>query len=1433
MRVLDKILRNKLESTVKSARDIAEEGSRIALQALAVDAPEPFSHLTPEDRDLRNRLRARARQIGDQKAVANGKHGIDHLVQECAYEHWHRMLFARFLAENNLLMHPEGVPVTLKECEELAKEEEDVENGWELAARYASRMLPQIFRPDTPVLRVKLSLEHQQRLEKLLEDLDVDTFKARDSLGWVYQFWQAKRKDEINASEVKIGADELPAVTQLFTEPYMVDFLLQNTLGAWWVGRHGRDSLPMEMPYLRFISPEQTSTQSQLTSPQPLSMDGERLLDASRFINGERALNVEEGSQGDEVLPPVISGNRVDPVKLELARSLPTSPQPQQTSPQPLSMDGEGLLDGSRFMNGERALNVEEGNQGDEVLPPVISGNRVDPVKLELARNFRKEPTEKEAEVWEWLRDRRMEGLKFRRQQIIDGFIADFYCAEHRFVIEIDGPVHDAELSRSYDQIREKIFNSKGIKTYRISNAECTKDLLHSIVKTAVCNSPFSSNGEGGRGDEVLPAAGTFDGWPTRAAEITVLDPCCGSGHFLVAAFDILVRFRMVEEGLSADEAGDAVLRDNIHGLEIDERCTQIAAFALAFASWTFPGSSGYRPLPSMKIACSGLSLNVERSEWVQLIGDDYRMQNAMGQLYDLFEKAPILGSLIDIKIIGFDQNKQELVEAASIVSLLPKLSSMISALKSSKDYQKQELGVTAKGALDALDILIKHYTLVTTNVPYLGRGKQCRELMVFSENNFPDAKSDIATVFLQRCLNLCSINGTSSFVLPQNWLFLVSYRNLRRKLLKNQTWNIVIKLGEGGFDSSAAAGAFTAMLIISNAIPCKNDFIHAIDAIEDNTPELKATALISKEVTTKGQLSVYEIPDARIVLDDIDRSLLLLNKLCNSYQGLVTGDLSRFTIKFWEIQNAVPKDWVPIRGSIGANTRFGGMGDFLLWQDGRGELHKYAAATREQLHDMHESGNLAWGKQGIAINRMRNLRSSLYMGEHFHNNLAVIIPQDVNYLAALYLYCDSGIFEREIRKIDQKISLTNRTLLGVPFDIEFWQKEAFKKFPYGLPKPYSDDPTQWIFHGHPCGSVIWDEEKKWTAIGSLRTDDTVLQVAVARLLGYRWPAETAQTPPTSPQLTSPQPLSMNGEGLFRGSDTIERDGISEPVTSMNDKELGNGDSPSPAMERGPGGEVELSDESKFWVKKCEELHSFADEDGIVSIPPVRGEEPAHIRLINLLTAAYGEQWSSSIRESLLKAVGCEGQDFDFWLRNKFFEQHYKLFHHRPFIWHIWDGLKDGFSVLVNYHKLDKKLLEALTYNYLGDWIKRQEDEQTRGVDGAAERLSAARALKEKLELILHGEQPYDIFVRWKPLHEQPIGWNPDLNDGVRLNIRPFMTAGILRKNPNINWKKDRGKDTQDSPWFHLFKGDRINDYHLPPADKIRARSVALGKKNE
>jgi len=341
------------------------------------------------------------------------------------------------------------------------------------------------------------------------------------------------------------------------------------------------------------------------------------------------------------------------------------------------------------------------------------------------------------------------------------------------------------------------------------------------------------------------------------------------------------------------------------------------------------------------------------------------------------------------------------------------------------------------------------------------------------------------------------------------------------------------------------------------------------------------------------------------------------------------------------------------------------------------------------------------------------------------------------------------------------------------------WKEEAKNLYPFGLPLPYTNSADEWIFHGHPFGSVIWDEEAKWTAHGPLRTDPFVLQVAVARLLGYRWPAEL-----------------------------------------------------DPSMR--------LAAEQRAWVDRCEALLPCADADGIVCLPAVRGERPAADRLAELLGAAYGDGWSETILRDLVRVADPRAADLGDWLRRSFFKQHCDAFEQRPFIWHIWDGEADGFGALVNYHRLagpgddGYRTLQSLTYTYLGDWIGRQRQDASSGVTGADRRLAAAIALQRQLDNILAGEAPYDLFVRWKPLHEQPIGWRPDIDDGVRVNIRPFMTAQIeangkrpfciLRHAPGIKWGLDRGisptSTRDDFPWMWGTTGDETDFMGREPTSR-------------
>ena len=103
------------------------------------------------------------------------------------------------------------------------------------------------------------------------------------------------------------------------------------------------------------------------------------------------------------------------------------------------------------------------------------------------------------------------------------------------------------------------------------------------------------------------------------------------------------------------------------------------------------------------------------------------------------------------------------------------------------------------------------------------------------------------------------------------------------------------------------------------------------------------------------------------------------------------------------------------------------------------------------------------------------------------------------------------------------------------------------------------------------------------------------------------------------------------------------------------------------------------------------------------------GESPAHERLRKLLEAAYGASFSQQTIDESARSRG--QRNLEDWLRDKAFASHAKLFHNRPFIWHIWDGRKDGFSALVNYHKLDHQTLEKLTYTHLNWWIERQRSD--------------------------------------------------------------------------------------------------------------------------
>ena len=716
---------------------------------------------------------------------------------------------------------------------------------------------------------------------------------------------------------------------------------------------------------------------------------------------------------------------------------------------------------------------------------------------------------------------------------------------------------------------------------------------------------------------EWMPAAGAFPGWPKALKLFRLLDPCCGSGHIIIAAFEILVRLRIQDEKLSAQDACDAVLRENLHGLELDQRCTQIAAFALALTAWKFTG--GFRPLPPLNIACSGLGVNAPKEDWLALASGDTRLRSGLEQLYDLFQKAPELGSLIDPRQLAHGD-----LLTASFAEIQPLLTKALQSEKAKKNDDLNEIGVAAQGMAQAAKLLGDYYGLVVTNVPYLGRGKQDDLMMDYCQRVHPQAKADLATCFVERALGFCASGGSVALVTPQNWLFLTGYSGLRETLLESFRWITLARLGDQAFETISGGVVRVVLLTLSNDRPTAADAFVGLDASAGVTPSEKAASLRKGSLIGVSQKPQLGNPDARVTFA-APSGEKLLSDYAESLHGQGCFDSSCFAFCFWELP-ALLEGWVLQQTSPTGLGHYTGCSAVLRWENGEGMIARLMSDKAREGYTTGKwrAGVQIWGRKGVVVSLMRRIVSGLYCGWSFDDNVAVVAAlDDANHLP-IFAFCESGQLELAVRAIDQKLNVPCNTLAKVPFDLAHWQRVAAEKYPDGLPPPSSSDPTQWLFVGHPGSSTA------------------PLHVGVARLLGYRWPRQHGQI--------------VSGAAPVPPEDGLEK---------------------------------------------------FVDEDGIVCIPSVRGEQPAADRLRELLIKAYGKTWSPARQDELLAAVGFEGRTLEDWLRNGFFEQHSKFFHHRPFIWQVWDGRKDGFSALVNYHKLDHKLLEKLAYTYLGEWIKK------------------------------------------------------------------------------------------------------------------------------
>lgn len=298
--------------------------------------------------------------------------------------------------------------------------------------------------------------------------------------------------------------------------------------------------------------------------------------------------------------------------------------------------------------------------------------------------------------------------------------------------------------------------------------------------------------------------------------ELKICDPCCGSGHMLTYAFDLLVRI-YEEEGYDRRKIPILILLKNLHGVEIDTRAGELAAFALTMKAREYDSRFLRRenaPYPQICVLQNITFDEGEIPQYMDAVGHDLFTENLQQTLHQ-FTQADCFGSLIVPK----------LNDAAAVMDEL-------SARDVEGNIFLSHIHNKVLDVINQADFLSQKYHVVVTNPPYMGGKGMNADLKRFAERLYPDSKSDLFAMFIERCLQLLQAHGTVGMITMQSWMFLSSFEKLRTKLLDENTILSMAHLGARGFDSIGGEVVQTTAFTMTNTLipDYKGAFIRLVD---------------------------------------------------------------------------------------------------------------------------------------------------------------------------------------------------------------------------------------------------------------------------------------------------------------------------------------------------------------------------------------------------------------------------------------------------------------------------------------------------------------------------------------------------------------------------------------------------------------------------
>lgn len=971
----------------------------------------------------------------------------------------------------------------------------------------------------------------------------------------------------------------------------------------------------------------------------------------------------------------------------------------------------------------------------------------------------------------------------FRNQVEIIGWIYQYYISERKDEII---NIYKGNVKKEDIPSATQLFTPEWVVKFMVDNS-LGKYWIERNDYSKLKNNLVYYFGEAEQTEEVQSILNKSRLEKLNIEDLKFFDPCMGSGHILVYAFDVF--FEIYKElGYSINEIPELILKNNIYGLDVDDRAYQLAYFSILMKARTYDKRIFKKNIIPNVFSIQE-SENISNDVIKFISKYDLELANNIDYLRTLYKSGKEFGSLIQVKNIDFNNMKIKLNGLLDSADF--NLSSIIF-----KDLIENDI----VSLINQSELLNTKYDIVVTNPPYMNKFE--KTLKDFSKKNYEKYSKDLFSMFIYRNFMFCKKNGYSAMITPFVWMFLKTYEDLRKYLIKNKSISSLVQLEYNSFNEIAMVPVGIYVFLNSNEFNNEYNGIYlklsefkgdlnvqknkVLDAI-DNEVNYKFYSNSNKFINIPGSPIAYW-PDENFVLAFKEGKEL--QKLSDVKAGISTGDNKRF-LKYWfEVDwnsiyfksksindtHKINYKWFPYKKG-GSFRKWFGNNDYVLdWENDGEELKKFKKATIRNIN-FQFMNSLSWSEVSnakIAFRKYPNgflfdgSGSSIFINNH-----------DEDYILG---FLNSSVCQSFLDIISPTIHYTVGSVSKLPVFIDSDKRDQIENIVKENVKicenDYNDYEYSWNFKSHPFllikGNKLEDIFEEWKSFknsqfNQLKTNEVILNELFAEI--YNMDVDC-------------QVQDKHVSVILADYEADIRSFISYAVGCMFGRYSLDSDYIQFA-----GGHFNINNYPSF----------KPDNDNIIPVLDAEYFEDDIVgRFVEFVKTCFGEETLEENLNFIANALNKKGKTSREVIRNyfltEFFKNHVHIYKKNPIYWQFDSGKQNAFKCLVYMHRYETDLVARIRTDYLHKTQKAIEQNLARCdniISNSSNKSEVTNATKDKTKYIKQLDEIRNYDEVLSHIANQHI--SIDLNDGVKVNYNKFQKVEISRvgeKTKKINLLK-------------------------------------------